>query len=344
MSVAGKTLAIVGGDRRMLAAAEVLAARGAWVRVTGLVEDVRVPAVIRCIGIDEVLVGATVVLLPVQPVGADGLVHTEPAVPALYLRPPQLDRVRPGTLFFAGVASSELKTELAARGHRLVEYRERDDFALYNSVPAAEGALAMAMAASPLTLSGSRSVVLGMGRTGGTLAGMLRGLASRVLAVSRVDVELARAFASGHDTAHWRELPAALETADFVFNTAPALVLTRERLALLPRHSVVIDLASAPGGTDFAAAAELGVRALLAPGLPGKTAPATAGRLVAEMVIRHLAGEDGATVVNSEAPGAAAAPVPAATAGPRRTGAGQGAPTDPDNGGHQGRREVGQHG
>jgi dipicolinate synthase subunit A len=44
----------------------------------------------------------------------------------------------------------------------------------------------------------------------------------------------------------------------------------------MPRDCFVLDLASTPGGTDFDAAEELGIDAVLAPGLGGR-APKTAG-------------------------------------------------------------------
>ena len=49
--------------------------------------------------------------------------------------------------------------------------------------------------------------------------------------------------------------------------------------------TLFIDLASKPGGIDFDAAAELGIKAIWALGLPGKTAPVTAGEIIAETVI-----------------------------------------------------------
>ena len=59
-------------------------------------------------------------------------------------------------------------------------------------------------------------------------------------------------------------------------------------LARLPAGAVIIDLASAPGGVDLAAADALGLCARFAPGLPGRCAPATAGALVADTVLRML--------------------------------------------------------
>jgi len=52
----------------------------------------------------------------------------------------------------------------------------------------------------------------------------------------------------------------------------------------MPHRAVIIDLASKPGGTDFRYAERRGVKALLAPGLPGIVAPKTAGRIIANTV------------------------------------------------------------
>lgn len=50
------------------------------------------------------------------------------------------------------------------------------------------------------------------------------------------------------------------------------------------RGALILDLASRPGGTDFAAARELGLRAEHALSLPARCAPETAGALVAHTV------------------------------------------------------------
>ena len=63
---------------------------------------------------------------------------------------------------------------------------------------------------------------------------------------------------------------------------------TRAMLQKLPSEALVLDLASRPGGTDFAAAAELGIRAEHALALPGKCAPRTAGTLIAQTVLAMI--------------------------------------------------------
>ena len=56
----------------------------------------------------------------------------------------------------------------------------------------------------------------------------------------------------------------------------------------MKRDVFLLDLASAPYGVDFEAARQLKIKAATAPGLPGKTAPKTAGGLIAESVIKRI--------------------------------------------------------
>ena len=64
------------------------------------------------------------------------------------------------------------------------------------------------------------------------------------------------------------QLPAAAKAAPVIFNTVPALVLDETVLKGLPQESLVIDLASRPGGTDFEAAKRLRTRVVWALSLP----------------------------------------------------------------------------
>ena len=63
-------------------------------------------------------------------------------------------------------------------------------------------------------------------------------------------------------------------------------------LQQLPGGALIIDLASLPGGTDFAAAEELGLHAEHALALPGRCAPQTAGALIAQTVLAILEERD----------------------------------------------------
>lgn len=60
---------------------------------------------------------------------------------------------------------------------------------------------------------------------------------------------------------------------DFIFNTAPQKSLVDDILCRLKKNATIIDIASAPGGTDFDYCKKYGICAKLCPGIPGHYAP-----------------------------------------------------------------------
>jgi dipicolinate synthase subunit A len=52
--------------------------------------------------------------------------------------------------------------------------------------------------------------------------------------------------------------------------------------------ALCLDLASKPGGMDFAAASRLGVRAIWALSLPGEVAPESAGAIIRDTIYNIL--------------------------------------------------------
>ena len=73
-----------------------------------------------------------------------------------------------------------------------------------------------------------------------------------------------------------------------VFNTVPALIFDEPRLRALAPSTLIIDLASRPGGVDFAAAAGLGLKTIWALSLPGRVAPKSAGIILKDTVLNIL--------------------------------------------------------
>lgn len=292
MSVAKRRIAVLGGDRRMAEVVRQFLAAGASVRVCGAppeaIDGAEVASTAR-----EALQGAEVIVLPVQGSTPEGRVFTVEGAPNPILDRAALSGVSQGALLFTGIGNPAIRSLCAEAAIPCIEYRESDEFAIWNSIPSAEGALQMAMEASPLTLFGSRAIVLGFGRTGRSIALLLRGLFAEVVVAARKESDLARIWASGYRYLPIERLAEGAQTADFIFNTVPAPVVTADVIEHLPTHGVIIDVASAPGGTDFAAAARIGRTAKLAPGLPGIVAPVTAGRIIAEMISRRLAAEPG---------------------------------------------------
>ena len=121
-------------------------------------------------------------------------------------------------------------------------------------------------------MNGSNCLVLGYGRIGKCLADLLKGLHANVIVAARKDDDFVWIKAMGYKGIKYSELPKVLPNINILFNTVPALVI-QEELNYMKKDSLIIDLASKPGGVDFALAKEKGIVAELALGLPGKVAP-----------------------------------------------------------------------
>lgn len=74
----------------------------------------------------------------------------------------------------------------------------------------------------------------------------------------------------------------------YIFNTIPAPVLHAQRLAWIRQDAVLIDIASVPGGLDYAYCAQKGLNARLCGGLPAKYAPKSAAELLLHIIESYL--------------------------------------------------------
>lgn len=289
LDLSGVKLALLGGDAREVILAEHLARLGAQLKVFGL--PVQGKNIYICDQPGEVLEGVQALVLPVPGVDENLRVYSAFKEKPFYLSEELLSRLSKGTLLFVGIAKPPLKRLAVKLGLRLIEVMEIDEVAILNSIPSAEGAVQLAMSKLPITIHGSRAWVLGFGRTGQTLSRLLAAMGAKTTVVARSPSQLARAYEMGLGTCTFKDLKKIAREVDVIFNTVPALVLDRDILELLPVNVLIIDLASAPGGTDFEHARKLGIEAILAPGLPGKVAPKTAGKILSQTVPRLLAEE-----------------------------------------------------
>lgn len=281
--LAGITIAVIGGDDRELVLIPELIELGAVVKVAGFPPRAELSGARIVNNITMAVEGVDAVILPMPGTDAKGVVRAIYSPEPLVITDDILARLRPGTPIFVGVAKPFLKDLIKKHNLRLIETAELDDIAIFNSIPTAEGALQIAMEELPITIHGSKALVLGFGRCGITLARMLKALGSEVYVAARKSAQLARSFECGYVPVKFSELPHILPQMQVIFNTVPQLVLDSTRIGLLNKDCLIVDIAAQPGGTDFQAAQKLGIKAILAPGLPGKVAPKTAGKILAEV-------------------------------------------------------------
>ena len=274
-----KNIWVMGGDPRQAALAALLADEGHSVHTYALEQGAGMKCEPSLTGADR----ADCVILPLPAAGADGKLNTPLSADSHDLEE-VLGALRPRQLVCAGMAGEGLKGLAEERGLVLRDYFAREELAVLNAVPTAEGALQIALEELPITLHDARALVIGFGRLGKALAPRLRALGAHVWVSARRYEQRAAAQGMGLGSEGVDHLPDWLCSYDLVFNTVPAPVLGVEELAALKEGALVIDLASRPGGVDLDAAAALGVRVIWALSLPGKVAPVTAGRYIKDTV------------------------------------------------------------
>lgn len=258
-----KQFAVLGQDARQAAAGRALAAAG------------------YAVGGAEQVPRADYLLLPL-PLEAEGTALEE-----------LLGAARPGALALGGKVSAAAKTLARQAGVELVDYFARPELTVYNAIPTAEGCIGILLERRSRTLWGAAVLVLGFGPVGRALAVRLAALGARVTVAARRPVQRAMAEELGLRAVPLTDLAAAAAAFDTVVNTIPAPVLTAAVLAALPKGCLIVDLASKPGGTDFAAARRLGHTALHALSLPTVWAPETAGEALARTVQAILQEREG---------------------------------------------------
>lgn len=281
---------IVGGDSRQLEVIQKLAEAQAELYIAGFEKWTSLPdGRIRHVRLSEAWFReCPVVILPAVGIGPSGEVGAPYAAKELVLTVDMLAAIPANGLIITGSVNPFLLEACNKRNIRVEEVYARDDVAILNSIPTAEGAVMLAMQHTDITIHGSSVIVLGLGRVGMTLARTLKNLGSAVRVGVREPELCARALEMGLQPFHPDKLEEEAGSADILFNTIPALIITSSVIGRMAAASLIVDLASKPGGTDFLAAEEAGIKAIAALGLPGKVAPRTAGRILGNAIIQIL--------------------------------------------------------
>ncbi len=202
-----------------------------------------------------------------------------------------LDKMQKGSVLFAGMLYNELETECCERGITLFDYFKSEDLTVKNAHLTAEGAIEMIMRNTDKAIGDMHIAITGFGRVALACAEKLSCLGAKITILARKESAKKEALSLGYDSAGICD-GEALESADVIINTVPSIVLNDGMLNHAKNCKYILDLASSPFGTDFEAAANLGIKTETALGLPAICASATAGRFIAEFIASKLSGGD----------------------------------------------------
>ena len=169
-----------------------------------------------------------------------------------------------------------------------IDILKNEYFTIKNTVPTAEGAISKAIELTDINIDKANIMVLGFGRVGKTLCYKLKNLGANVYAEARKERDLAWIDVFGYNAIPLEKINENICKMDMIFNTIPELILDKSKLILMNEKTLIIDLASKPGGTDFESANKMGIKAILYSGIPGKIASEYEAELIKEVIYKEI--------------------------------------------------------
>ena len=285
----GKSFGIIGGDMRQVALAESILCDGNDVYACGF-EKAELAGGVKRAGIAETVSKCDNIILPI-PVTDDGkYLKMDYANKKILLNDDFAIKLH-GKKVFGGMTEKLKKTSGLWDAVKLYDYSNIEEFAIENAVPTAEGAIETAMRAFNGTVHGSKCLVAGFGRVGKTLAYFLRGIGADVTVSARKRSDLSWIRTYGYKPVLTYGI-CKTGQYDIIFNTIPAMVFDKILLERINRNTLIIDLASSPGGVDLESARKAGIKTITALSLPGKVAPRAAGETI-KNVIYNIISDNG---------------------------------------------------
>lgn len=275
---------IIGGDARYLEIIDALCKREANIYLIGYEKISFQQANIFQLQDAEVdFTKMDAIILPVHGTAPDGKVTSSYSTKHFTLTKEMLQATAKHCVIYTGITNDFL--DEATKNRQLEVVFARDDVAIYNSIPTAEATLQLAIEHTTTTIHRANVIVLGFGRVGFTVARLFKNVGANVTVAVRKDTDIARITEMGMKPILIKDLREEIADNTICMNTIPSLILEKKVISAMNQNTLIIDLASAPGGTDFEFAKEKGIKTVHALGLPGKTAPKTAGKIIAKTII-----------------------------------------------------------
>ncbi|MGE5704270.1 MAG: dipicolinate synthase subunit DpsA, partial [Clostridia bacterium] len=223
----GIHVAFIGGDARQIEVIKKCIQLDAIVTLIGFdnLESIFTGATKKPLTCD-VLKDVDALILPIVGTDDNGNVESIFCSKHLQFSDTHAAALKKDCFVYTGMAKPYLKRLLADRHIALVELLDRDDVAIYNSIPTVEGALMMAIQNTDITIHGSQVIILGLGRVGMSMARALHLLGARVRVGAKRPEHIARIYEMGIQPFHLEELKQQVGNVDIVFNTIPHLIVT----------------------------------------------------------------------------------------------------------------------
>ena len=273
-----KKFGIIGGDVRQYYLAQSLMKDGHTVMIYGI--NINNDDIKKSNSLKEILDFANYIIFPVPTTRDEKNINTPLFDKNIPLNSKLKALLKNKIIFsFNALSIAFFKKDVKSGQIRSFDYNT-EKFKVLNAFPTAEGAIKIATEESKKTIKNSNSLVVGYGRIGKILSKLLYDSNSNVTVSARKESDRTQANINGYNIINTPNKNSNLSGYNIIFNTAPNLIFTKDVLLKCSKNTLIIDLASTPGGIDKKEAENLGIKTIHALGLPGKYFPKTSGEII----------------------------------------------------------------
>ena len=271
---------IVGGDKRIKKLAEMLKKERHDVKTYGIENaDIK--------NIEKIINQKTDVVIGPIPFTKDEETLNAPFIKEKIYIDALLPFLKKQTLI-TGPISKELQEKFERYTVKAIDIMDSEELVVYNTIATAEGTIELAIANTEKNLHESKILILGFGRVAKTLALKLKGLAQHIMCAARKSKDFALIETLGFSTENINKLGPNLNEYDIIINTVPQVILNEEKINYIKDETLIIDLASKPGGVDQLAIKKTNIKYIWALALPGKVSPISSAQYIKQAIYKII--------------------------------------------------------
>lgn len=279
-------VAVIGGDSRQIHMGMQLRKYGYRVRFTAF-EHGSLPFGFENYTLADAISQSEILVFPL-PVSRDGKnLNASFAKDNIPLQS-VLQKIGPHCKVFCGMPPVFFEKTLEAHGIKVTDYFKNEELTLKNAVLTAEGVIGILTQQIPVTIFKMRCAVTGYGRVARYTAKALRNLGADVTVFARSANALTGATCDFIKAVPLSQFKERIADFDCIINTVPQQIIDEESILQSSPDCVFIEVASAPYGMDSDVLLKNNRKHIKAVSLPGKTAPKTAGVIIADTIHNHL--------------------------------------------------------
>lgn len=197
----------------------------------------------------------------------------------------ELSAFSAGVKIFTGKLSTEAKGICTQKGIDCIDYFDYELFSIKNAILTSEGVLAKILELSPKSIYQNNILILGYGRCGKALSGLLAKLGATFAVCDFNEQFCQQAYYSTQRVFYGKAFLGSVNEFDVIVNTIPCQILTDDDVRRISIETLYLEIASVQ---SISSSATQNINYIKLPALPSKFCPKTASDLIGEIITAHL--------------------------------------------------------